>query len=484
MNLTEREILARTLQAEAGNQGFDGMIAAGSVIMNRVGAGFGSNIRDVIMKPGQFSAWNSTTKYADGEQGQNMNFTPNADAYKAADALLSGKYEDITGGATHYYNPKISQPDWGMAAGGAWKQIGDHVFGKAGPGNRTQRGTQTMDRQQPTAQQMQQMQQMQQTQQRPSEGGLMGFLRDPRNRQVFSALSRSRAGQALGKIADADMARQEIKSQDNRTAEWLATQPNGEKYAQAIRQGALSGKQAYEQYIAEGQRSTVTVDGVVIDKNTGEVIYKGETLGNLSKEQVGVVAQLNGQLQKVYKPYDEIYNGYNLIKSAIARKQQGDISSGIDDLTVTIAFAKILDPESVVRSEESDAVAKAGGGIEAALNAFKNFMSGEGTLGDDVRQRIFTVAQNTAQTWYTKAKNEYDRIMRTADAYGIPRDVAEKVVSPPRPLSIAPIPTENGNNDTTDKTPPKDTRTQKAIDADVTLDQWNAMTDADKKAFQ
>ena len=62
MNLNEREILARTLQAEAGNQGLGGMIAAGSVIMNRVGSGgFGSNVRDVILAPGQFSAWNSVT---------------------------------------------------------------------------------------------------------------------------------------------------------------------------------------------------------------------------------------------------------------------------------------------------------------------------------------------------------------------------------------------------------------------------------------
>jgi len=134
MNINDRELLARTLQAEAGNQGFGGMMAAGSVIMNRTNAaGYGNGLRGVILKPGQFSAWNSATGYAGGEQGQDMaNMRASDDAYKAADALITGGYEDKTGGATHYYNPSFSNPDWGRdKAGGDWKQIGDHVFGFA-----------------------------------------------------------------------------------------------------------------------------------------------------------------------------------------------------------------------------------------------------------------------------------------------------------------------------------------------------------------
>mgnify|MGYP000052900403 FL=1 len=140
MNINDRELLARTLQAEAGNQGFGGMMAAGSVIMNRTNAaGYGNGLRGVILKPGQFSAWNSRLGpdgkpvYAGGAQGQDMaNMRASDDAYKAADALITGGYEDKTGGATHYYNPSISNPDWGRdKAGGDWKQIGDHVFGFA-----------------------------------------------------------------------------------------------------------------------------------------------------------------------------------------------------------------------------------------------------------------------------------------------------------------------------------------------------------------
>lgn len=127
-----REMLARTLQAEAGNQGYQGMVDVGSVIRNRAASGkYGDGIQGVIMKPGQFSAWNSVTGYAGGQQGQNMDFTPSKDAYAAADAILSGNYKDETGGATHYYNPSVSTPAWGSSS---FIRRGAHVFGNADGG--------------------------------------------------------------------------------------------------------------------------------------------------------------------------------------------------------------------------------------------------------------------------------------------------------------------------------------------------------------
>lgn len=128
-----RLMLARTLQAEAGNQGYQGMLDVGSVIRNRMATGrYGDGVQGVIMQPGQFSAWNSVTGYAGGEQGQNMDFTPNEEALRAADAILAGQYEDRTGGATHYYAniPGVSDvPNWNNSS---FRQIdGDHYFGVA-----------------------------------------------------------------------------------------------------------------------------------------------------------------------------------------------------------------------------------------------------------------------------------------------------------------------------------------------------------------
>ena len=134
VDMDDLEILALTLQAEAAGEGFDGMLAAGSVIMNRAESGNygGSNVRDVIMKPGQFSAWNGVTGYAGGEGAIDMgNLRASKEAKAAARKLLSGKYEDVTGGATHYYNPSVATPAWGGEAGQGWTDIGNHRFGKA-----------------------------------------------------------------------------------------------------------------------------------------------------------------------------------------------------------------------------------------------------------------------------------------------------------------------------------------------------------------
>lgn len=136
INPQDREILAKTLMAEAGGEGYGGMLAAGAVIDNRrESGGYGDGLEGVIMKPGQFSAWNGVTGYAGGEGALNMStMSPSEDAYAAADAILTGNYEDPTGGATHYYNPNVANPKWGQAAGGDWTAIGNHVFGSADAG--------------------------------------------------------------------------------------------------------------------------------------------------------------------------------------------------------------------------------------------------------------------------------------------------------------------------------------------------------------
>lgn len=132
----ERYRLALTLQAEAGGEGFEGMVAAGAVIANRVRVGgYGKGLYGVIMKPGQFSAWNGVTGYAGGAGAINMNaLRPSEAAIRAADLIISGKYVDPTGGATHYYNPAAANPAWGQRSGGQWMRIGNHVFGMADAG--------------------------------------------------------------------------------------------------------------------------------------------------------------------------------------------------------------------------------------------------------------------------------------------------------------------------------------------------------------
>jgi len=118
----------------------------------------------------------------------------------------------------------------------------------------TQKGTKTMAQPTPfnpnnplqTAQMMQQM---------PAQGGLMGFLRDPRTRNVMSALSRTNTGARLNQIAQADMARQQTTQVANRTAQYLRSQEGGEPYAQAIEAG-MDPKAVYNEFMGSSLKST------------------------------------------------------------------------------------------------------------------------------------------------------------------------------------------------------------------------------------
>lgn len=134
--MSEMEILARTIEAEAATENYTGKIGVGATIANRAASGkYGNGIKGVILKKGQFSPWNSYTGYAKGEQGKDMlNLKPSDDSYKAAAAILAGDYQDPTDGATHYVNESISKPDWldemkNQKRG--TKKIGRHLFGNA-----------------------------------------------------------------------------------------------------------------------------------------------------------------------------------------------------------------------------------------------------------------------------------------------------------------------------------------------------------------
>lgn len=134
--MSELEILARTIEAEARGEAYEGKIAVGATIANRAASGsYGKDIRGVILRRGQFSPWNSWTGYAKGEQGKDMmKLKASEDSYKAANAILTGNYEDPTDGATHYVNEKVSKPAWLGAMKGRKRgtvTIGNHLFGNA-----------------------------------------------------------------------------------------------------------------------------------------------------------------------------------------------------------------------------------------------------------------------------------------------------------------------------------------------------------------
>ena len=117
----EKLILKWTIAQEAEAEPFDGKLAVGWVVMNRVRQ-FRQSVSDVCFAPWQFTAWNTdspTRKRLDDIGPEAM------DASRlAAEQAYHGTGSDPSQGATHYLNPVVTRrlrekagkgltlPDW------------------------------------------------------------------------------------------------------------------------------------------------------------------------------------------------------------------------------------------------------------------------------------------------------------------------------------------------------------------------------------
>lgn len=112
----ELELLARVIHAEARGEDFEGQIAVGAVVLNRVEDDhFPDTINGVVYQQGAFTA----------VIDKQIHLQPNESAYKAAEAALRG--EDPTHGALYYYNPKTATDRW-IKTRPVVKTIGNHTF--------------------------------------------------------------------------------------------------------------------------------------------------------------------------------------------------------------------------------------------------------------------------------------------------------------------------------------------------------------------
>ncbi len=113
---TDYHLLARLISAEARGETYEGQVAVGAVVLNRVEhPSFPDSVSGVVYQNGAFSC------LYDGQFDQ-----PVADsAYKAARDALNGM--DPSGGAIYYYNPKTATNKW-IRSRPVITTIGRHTF--------------------------------------------------------------------------------------------------------------------------------------------------------------------------------------------------------------------------------------------------------------------------------------------------------------------------------------------------------------------
>lgn len=119
-NTSDVQLIARAINGEARGEPYEGQVAVGAVILNRVKSSkFPNTIAGVIYQSGAFTA------VSDGQI--NVSIASNSTVVKAAQDALNGW--DPTGGAIYYFNPNTATNKW-IWSRPQIKTIGNHIFCK------------------------------------------------------------------------------------------------------------------------------------------------------------------------------------------------------------------------------------------------------------------------------------------------------------------------------------------------------------------
>lgn len=118
VNQKDLQLMAQLIEAESGNQPFEGKLAVGTVVMNRIQSDeFPDTIRDVIFQRGQFQVVGNGRIYNE----------PSEDSLEAAKEIMNGK-RVLNENVLYFYNPKItSRSNW-IRKLKVTKVIKDHAF--------------------------------------------------------------------------------------------------------------------------------------------------------------------------------------------------------------------------------------------------------------------------------------------------------------------------------------------------------------------
>lgn len=135
MAYSDRELLARLVECEAGGEGETGMKAVASVVMNRVNITYGEygrlqkNIRSIVFQPGQFDCVRESI--GGRVNMQNIyNMRPTQVNYDVADWAIAGNRLTNLGFALWYFNPfsPTCREYFPSNVGRFVIRIGDHCF--------------------------------------------------------------------------------------------------------------------------------------------------------------------------------------------------------------------------------------------------------------------------------------------------------------------------------------------------------------------
>ena len=115
----EIEVLRRIVMAEAGSEDIQGQIMVANVVLNRIAAGYGETISEIVFMPGQFQP--VTT-------GSFWSVVPTESVIEACNRALAG--EDYSNGALFFVSSVYGDTSWFFSDLVFVAEHGDHLFFK------------------------------------------------------------------------------------------------------------------------------------------------------------------------------------------------------------------------------------------------------------------------------------------------------------------------------------------------------------------
>jgi N-acetylmuramoyl-L-alanine amidase len=134
------DILARTIFGEARGEynrpdgGIAALIVIANVVMNRVkqGGWFGSTVKEVCLKPWQFSCWNKNDPNLVFLKEINLSNPIFKVCQQVAKEVSSQRWPDLTEGCDHYFSASLVQsPSWSVGKKPKLR-VGRHLFYQLG----------------------------------------------------------------------------------------------------------------------------------------------------------------------------------------------------------------------------------------------------------------------------------------------------------------------------------------------------------------
>ena len=246
----------------------------------------------------------------------------------------------------------------------------------------------------------------------------------------------------------------------NRTIEYLRA--NGrEDLASMVEQGMISGQDAASQLFAKpavgeirevnGQLVRVMPDNTVVELTGG---------GDPSRLNADQLSQLNALRDDATTAAGD----YSMMSDAWSNVQTFYTNPGaVSDKALVVAFAKILDPGSVVREGEAAAIANAGSLSSGMISQLQNALAGTGVLPQQVRDEIASLSRDMYANKEPITRARIELLQETARRGSLPPELVWSGTFlapelPPRPAGAYMPPTPDG------------------VDPDVFAAAWAAMT--------